>query len=193
MPGGVFIQAGAGVKTNLPFFTKGTPTEKIWYYDLSDIKVGKKTPLTLDKFDEFFRLLPERADSEHSWTVDLKARRAEAKRQADPLCAQAQPLSTEAEELREQIKILKKQNVSDQQARISKLAEKAVDLESQAKELKAKAQSIEDAVYDLKAVNPNVKNEEDTQTPDELLDLIEIKGREVAEVLASLHNATVIG
>jgi type I restriction enzyme M protein len=46
LPGGVFSAAGAGVKTNLLFFTKGKPTEKIWYYDLSDVKVGKKTPLS---------------------------------------------------------------------------------------------------------------------------------------------------
>lgn len=45
------------------------PTEKIWYYALSDIKVGKKKPFTLDKLEEFFRLLPERADSERNWTV----------------------------------------------------------------------------------------------------------------------------
>jgi type I restriction enzyme M protein len=38
LPGGVFTAAGAGVKTNLLFFTKGQPTRKIWYYDLSDIK-----------------------------------------------------------------------------------------------------------------------------------------------------------
>jgi len=56
LPGGAFTAAGAGVKTNLLFFTKGRQTEKIWYYDLSDIKIGKKSPLTLDKFDEFFRL-----------------------------------------------------------------------------------------------------------------------------------------
>ncbi len=69
LPGGVFTAAGAGVKTNLLFFTKGKPTEKIWYYDLSDIKVGKKTPFTLKHFEDFFRLLPDRADSERSWTV----------------------------------------------------------------------------------------------------------------------------
>jgi type I restriction enzyme M protein len=69
LPGGVFTAAGAGAKTNLLFFTKGRPTESVWYYDLSDIKVGKKTPFTLDKFTDFFRLLPERADSERSWTL----------------------------------------------------------------------------------------------------------------------------
>jgi len=50
MPGGVFSTAGAGVKTNLVFFTKGKKTEKIWYYDLSHVKVGKKTPMTLSHF-----------------------------------------------------------------------------------------------------------------------------------------------
>jgi type I restriction enzyme M protein len=92
LPGGVFSAAGAGVKTDLLFFTKGRPTERIWYYDLSDVKVGKTNPMTLERFDDFFALLPERADSERSWTVtreeivarnyDLKAvnpnRRAEA-------------------------------------------------------------------------------------------------------------------
>lgn len=50
LPGGVFSTAGAGVKTNLLFFTKGRKTERIWYYDLSQVKVGKKTPLTLAHF-----------------------------------------------------------------------------------------------------------------------------------------------
>ena len=120
LPGGVFMAAGAGVKTNLLFFTKGTPTERVWYYDLSDIKVGKRTPFTLDRFADFFRLLPERADSERSWTVPRK--------------------------------------------------------------------DIEVKKYDLKAVNPNTKRNEDTRTPEELLALIEAKGREVAEALAVLRK-----
>jgi len=69
LPGGAFVNAGAGVKTNLLFFTRGSRTEKIWYYNLSDIKVGKKTPLTLSHFEEFFKLLPSRGESERSWTV----------------------------------------------------------------------------------------------------------------------------
>jgi type I restriction enzyme M protein len=46
----VFSTAGAGVKTNLLFFTKGKKTERIWYYDLSHVKMGKKTPMTLAHF-----------------------------------------------------------------------------------------------------------------------------------------------
>lgn len=72
LPAGVFTAAGAGVKTNLLFFTKGTPTAAVWYYDLSDVKVGKKTPLTLDRLDDFFEHLPTRADSARSWTVPVE-------------------------------------------------------------------------------------------------------------------------
>lgn len=82
LPPGAFVNAGAGVKTNLFFFTKGKPTEKIRYYDLSDVKVGKKMPLMLAHFDEFFRLLPTRGDSERSWTVtrqEIEARNFELK------------------------------------------------------------------------------------------------------------------
>ena len=122
LPGGVFTAAGAGVKTNLIFFTKGKPTERIWYYDLSDIKVGKKTPLTADRFDDFFVLLPTRTDSPRSWTVTRE--------------------------------------------------------------------EIEARNYDLKAVNPNAKVEEDLRTPEELLDIIEVKGKEVQDALARLRKKT---
>ena len=76
----------------------------------------------MDKFEEFFRLLPARGDSDRSWTV------------------------TRAD--------------------------------------------IEAKNYDLKAVNPNAKSNEDTRTPEELLDLIEAKGHEVAEALAALRNGS---
>jgi type I restriction enzyme M protein len=110
------------VKTNLLFFTKGKHTARVWYYDLSNVKVGKKSPLTLAHFEDFFRLLPERTDSERSWTVDRPA--------------------------------------------------------------------IEAKGYDLKAVNPHAKRDEDLRTPEELLDIIEAKGKEVAEAVAALRALT---
>lgn len=75
LPGGVFSAAGAGVKTNLMFFTKGRPTERISYYDLSDLKIGKRTPLTRQHFAGFYDLLPNRGDSEQSWSVPFAASR----------------------------------------------------------------------------------------------------------------------
>ena len=94
MPAGAFVDAGAGVKTDLLFFTRGPRTERVWYYDLADVKVGKKLPLTLDRFEQFFELLPMRGDSERSWTVtraaieaknyDLKAVNPNRKVETDP-------------------------------------------------------------------------------------------------------------
>lgn len=73
LPAGTFSATGAGVKTNLLFFTKGQPTERTWYYDLSDLKVTKKKPLTLASFDDFFSRLPEREHSDRSWTIERAA------------------------------------------------------------------------------------------------------------------------
>jgi type I restriction enzyme M protein len=50
LPSGCFSGAGAAVKTNLLFFTKGKKTSNIWYYDLTHLKVGKKSPMTLAHF-----------------------------------------------------------------------------------------------------------------------------------------------
>ena len=76
--------------------------------------------MTLDRFEEFFRLLPGRADSDHSWTIDRE--------------------------------------------------------------------KIERRGYDLKAVNPNARSNEDTRTPEELLEIIEASGREVDAAIAELRR-----
>ena len=128
MPPGVFSQARAGVKTNLLFFNKGRPTERIWYYDLSDLKVGKKTPFTLARMGDFFELVgdcraggaADRPDSERSWTVMRDA--------------------------------------------------------------------IEASNYDLKAVNPHRVVNEDTRTPEELLDEIERQQTIIAAAIAELRR-----
>lgn len=57
MPPGVFSKAGAGVKASLLFFNKGRPTERIWYHDLSDLKIDKNTPFTLARMEDFFELV----------------------------------------------------------------------------------------------------------------------------------------
>lgn len=186
LPAGVFTAAGAGVKTNLLFFTKGQPTKKIWYYDLTDIKVRKKTPLTLKHFEDFFRLLPERAESELSWTVDMDEKKKAAAEEARPLKEQAHKKNQEAAQWNERLKELKRAKPKDDDA-IKEAEARVKELSKEAKEFANKAKEIEDAVYDLKAVNPNKKPVVDTRTPEELLDIIEAKGREVAEALASLR------
>jgi type I restriction enzyme M protein len=175
---GVFTAAGAGVKTNLVFFTKGQPTRKIWYYDLTAVKVRKKTPLFLKHFESFFGVLPARAESEWSWTVDLDERKRIAAEEARPFREQAKKKGQQAEQWKERCKELKKVKNRDEAA-LAAAEEQVRLLSKEAREAAAKGKELEDAVYDLKAVNPNIKPVIDTRTPEELLDLIEAKGREV--------------
>jgi len=123
LPQNVFLNAGASSKTNLLFFTKGKSTGKIWYYDLSDIKVLKKSPFTLDKFDDFLNRLTSKKEedkiSERSWYIDIET--------------------------------IKKKN------------------------------------YDMKAVNPNVK-EKEIPPPEELIKIIEESQIKINEGLQKLKE-----
>lgn len=187
LPAGVFTAAGAGVKTNLLFFTKGEPTRRIWYYDLSGVKVRKKTPLLAKHFEEFLRLLPARADSEWSWTVDMDERKRLAADEARPFKDLATKKGQQAEQWKERIKELKKARPVDEAA-LAAAEEQARALGKDARDAAGKAKEIDDAVYDLKAVNPHKKPVIDTRTPEELLNIIEAKGREIAAVIAQLRG-----
>ncbi len=70
LPSGVF--QGAGVKTVVLFFDKGTPTRHIWYYQLNPGRnLGKTNALSEEDLAEFLALQKTKADSENSWTVDV--------------------------------------------------------------------------------------------------------------------------
>lgn len=70
LPGGSFV--GAGVKTVVLFFTKGTSTKKIWYYQLNlDRNLGKTNPLNENDLEEFIELQKTKADSDNSWTINI--------------------------------------------------------------------------------------------------------------------------
>jgi len=185
LPGGVFTAAGAGVKTNLVFFTKGEQTGRIWYYDLSDIKVGKKTPLTQNHFEEFFKVLPQRSDTARSWTIDFAARLQKALDEARPHREKAAELTARADDLEKAFRERRSAKTATQEA-LATMEEAYKAVEREARESLAKAESIEDAVYDLKAVNPNRASDEDTRTPAELLDFITAKGKEADAALAKL-------
>ena len=70
-PGGTF--QGAGVKTVVLFFEKGSPTRKVWYYQLDPGRnLGKTNPLNDDDLADFLKLQKTFADSPKSWSVDAK-------------------------------------------------------------------------------------------------------------------------
>ena len=55
LPIGTFTPYSTGVKANVIFFTKGSPTKSIWIYDLriNAKKITKSNPITAEIFEEF--------------------------------------------------------------------------------------------------------------------------------------------
>jgi len=80
---------------------------------------------------------------------------------------------------------LKKAKTRDDQA-IEEAQAKFTELPRESRDLAAKAKEIDDAVYDLKAVNPHKKPVVDERTPEQLLNIIEAKGKEITAALAVL-------
>lgn len=71
LPGGTFT--GAGVKTVVLFFQKGEPTQNVWFYQLNlDRNLGKTNPLNESDLAEFVELQKTFANSENSWSVNVK-------------------------------------------------------------------------------------------------------------------------
>ena len=71
LPGGTFT--GAGVKTVVLFFDKGSSTKKVWFYQLNlDRNLGKTNALNEKDLEDFITLQKTKADSENSWTINVK-------------------------------------------------------------------------------------------------------------------------
>ena len=71
LPGGTFT--GAGVKTVVLNIEKGKATQKVWFYSLNpDRNLCKTNPLNENDLAEFVELQKTFANSENSWSVNIK-------------------------------------------------------------------------------------------------------------------------
>ena len=75
LPNGVF-NPYTGIKTNLLFFTKGTSTKEIWYYEHplpKGIKnYSRSNPITIDEFLPEKQWWNNRVENEHAWKVSVE-------------------------------------------------------------------------------------------------------------------------
>ncbi len=150
--------------------------------------MAKRKTLTLEHFTDFFERLPERSDSDASWSADIIARKQQAAAEARPFHNQSREKKQEAARWKEKLIELRKLKPNERDpAAIEEAEGKIKALIQQANALTAKASAIDNAVYDLKAVNSNKKAEVDTRTPDELLAIIQEKGKEIEAALALLR------
>jgi len=135
LPNGVFAPY-TGIKTNLLFFTKGQPTQQIWYYEHPyppGVKNYNKTkPIRIEEFDaekawwgDESDGFAARVENERAWKVSIEQIRAvnynldqknphvgeQVSHDPDVLLADHARLQAEAQSLRDQLKAILAQSL----------------------------------------------------------------------------------
>jgi type I restriction enzyme M protein len=130
LPNGVFAPY-TGIKTNLLFFTKGTPTKEVWYYEhpypAGAKSYNKTKPIRIEEFDAEKAWWGSEADgfahrveNERAWKISIEQIKAAGynldqknphaadvvSHDADELLADYARLQGEAQALRDQIKVI---------------------------------------------------------------------------------------
>ena len=183
LPNGVF-NPYTGIKTNLLFFTKGNPTETIWYYEHpypAGYKSYSKTkPITLTEFQaekEWWGKesngFADRKESAFAWKIDFKSRKTKAEKKAKPHWDKADELSNQAATLE---LAAKKDDDEDQKKAFKNQAEKIRQI---SKDEQAAGDRIFWPIFNLDETNPNTP-EAKVHDPDELLLKLKKITREIA-------------
>ncbi|MCY2967878.1 MAG: N-6 DNA methylase, partial [Planctomycetota bacterium] len=186
LPNGVF-NPYTGIKTNLLFFTKGKPTETIWFYEHrypEGVKSYSKTkPLRLEELQPIADWWGKESDgfacrveTDQAWKVDFKSLKAEAEAKAKPHWDRAKALENEAAALNDQVRELRAA------AKAEKGPETKTRLEDEGAELEQKLDSVRQQAKDARAAgdrhywpiyNLDIKNpraiEDALHDPDKLL------------------------
>lgn len=205
LPSGVFAPY-TSIKTNLLFFTKGKPTETVWFYE-HPYPEGRKSysktkPIRIEEFanerawwgkeeNEFV----ERQESELTWKVDFKKKKQDAEAQAQPYWNKAQDLNNQVAALDAQSRKLRNSlsKETEQEKRVS--VEKQIDdLRGRSEQLRLQSRDEQAAgdrlywhIYDLDVKNPNTLVEED-HNPDELLERYKALLSDIEETQELLKN-----
>ncbi len=205
LPNGVF-NPYTGIKTNLLFFTKGQPTETIWYYEHrypEGVKSYSKTkPLRvaeLDPIQEWWGSeadgFASRVETEQAWKVDFKALKADAESKAKPFWDKAEALNNEASSANETLKDIRSRlrRVTDSSIRDALIEqEKETDsrleaLRQQAKDAQAAGDRIYWPIFNLDLKNPRAQ-EEESHDPDKLLAKLKDLNAAIAATEQELHD-----
>jgi len=186
LPNGVF-HPYTGIKTNLLFFTKGKPTDTIWFYEHHyppGVKSYSKTkPLRLEELQPIADWWGKESDgfaarkeTEQAWKIDFKQLKIAADARAKPFWDKAESLNNQASKLANQIRDLrdtikgeKKESVREKvETKITQLNEQIETLRQQAKDEQVAGDRHYWPIYNLDIKNPNGP-EEEVHDPDKLL------------------------
>ena len=170
MPGGTFL--GAGVKTVVLFFTKGEPTQNIWYYQFDAGRtMGKTSPLNDEDLKEFVALQKTKPESEKSWNILVRAGLAPA---------QNPTISNNANV---------RAGLAPAQSGQSPIGQSPIG-QSQIGQPQGLPQRlpVQNNNYDLSVKNPNLPDEAALRTPQQILEEMETLDGETNEILLTIKG-----
>ena len=186
LPNGVF-NPYTGIKTNLLFFTKGKPTDILWFYEHrypQGVKSYSKTkPLRVEEFQPIADWwgtesdgFKDRVETEQAWKVDFKKLKEDAEAKAKPHWDKAETLNNEAASFNEQLKEFRASIKGERMASVREKVEARIEevtrlidkLRQQAKDEQATGDRYYWPIYNLDLKNPNAP-EEESHDPNVLL------------------------
>jgi type I restriction enzyme M protein len=205
LPNGVFAPY-TGIKTNLLLFTKGKPTETLWFYEhpypAGQRSYSKTKPIRLEEFDAERAWwgreeddFAQRRENEYAWKVDFKTKKAVARTEAKPywdeaedLINQASAIENEIRGLRDSIKGVKEpEQRKPVEERIGELRENAEQLRIKSHDARAAGDRLYWPIYNLDIKNPNAP-EEESHDPDVLLERYKRLLADIEETQEHLKN-----
>jgi type I restriction enzyme M protein len=187
LPNGVFAPY-TSIRTNLLFFTKGKPTETIWFYEHpypeGQKSYSKTRPIRLEEFtaekdwwgseeNDF----ADRQENEHAWKIDFKSKKLQAEAQAKPYWSKAEIILNEASALEHQVRSLRDSARSTRESAAkgaeteeltTALRENVARLRLESRDAQAAGDRLYWPIYNLDIKNPNTP-EEESHDPDVLL------------------------
>ncbi len=204
LPNGVF-NPYTGIKTNLLFFTKGRPTEKIWFYEHpypEGYKSYSKTkPMRIEEFEPEKAWWNNRAENEHAWKIDFKKMKADALSRAKPHWDEADEATTAAMNLEAEIRFVSKdiaelkkadekknkKKIKALDTRQKKLRKDAVKLRERAKLAKEAGDAVYWPIYNLDISNP-YQAETEKRDSKKMLKEYKVLLKEMADVREQLKQ-----
>lgn len=125
-------------------------------------------------------------DQPNLWHGNSLTRRAKARDEMQPLQDKTAGIKAAVVDLKEDLKRLKKERADER--KIEALEADIREREKVAHDLETEAAAIDAAVFDLKAVNPNVVATVDERTPAQIIASIDAQGQIVAQALGRLKG-----
>jgi len=200
LPEGTFAPY-TDIPANLMFFDRSGPTEAIWYYQVPPPEGRKKytktMPMQYEDLQPCLDWIAKPEESDQAWKYDFKSALAEAVEKATPHWNAAKKAASAAQKLERQGKELKDKSKSATKGSdaAKKLAKNIADATEAAKNQRAsqsEEQSAGDAIYwpifNLDQKNPNSNDALAHLPPEELVESIVSKEREILALMEEVAS-----